>query len=244
MIPSFIKKEISQYLGSEPKPYLIPFFKENLESICEYWDLPIQKDEDKPIHIRHQEITLRIIRLFQENQNDPQIESLKKEANELLNGIPVTKRYGYSWVSINEILKFDKTKGIRKEWWDLNSRFRSSGVCIFQGYKSTEAQTTRIADILIFMPFQDQFEFLRLNHTRGNNHPIDTDRIIEALSKLDDEFGVKIIYALLDYVEFIVEKPVEPKSISRIRQRLRRLCPSAEELGEGIRAGRVALWWD
>jgi hypothetical protein len=79
---------------------------------------------------------------------------------------------------------------------------------------------------------------------RGNNHPIDTDRIVNALEKLDDEYGVDIVYALLDFVEFIFEKPIEPENRARIRQRLHRLCPSAEELPENIRSGRIALWWD
>jgi hypothetical protein len=178
MIPSKIKDDISQYLKSSPKPYLIPSFNVNKDNICEYWDLPPLKDEDKPIHIHYQEITWRILQLLQENKNDPQIGLLIEKANELLNGIPVTRKFGSSWVSINDLLRIDETKGIRKEWWDLHTRFRDNDVCVFQGYKSPEAQVTRIADILIVMPNQDQYEFLRINQTRGNNHPIDTDRIV------------------------------------------------------------------
>jgi hypothetical protein len=244
MIPLSVKEGISHYLGSTPKPYLIPSFNDPKESNCEYWNLPPQKDEDKPIHLRYQEITSRIHQLLEENKNDPQIELLVQEANELLSDIPVTRKYGFSWVSQNDILKLDKAKGIRKEWWDLHSRFTGSGVCIFQGYKSAEALATRIADLLIIMPNEDQYEFLRINQTRGNNYLVDTDRIIDALDKIDGEYGIVIISALLDFVEFIFEKPVEVKSRARIRQRLHRLCPSAEELTGSIRSGRVALWWD
>jgi len=243
VIPSIIKEEINIYLGSVPKPYLIPSINGPKDSVCTYWELPPQKEEDKPLHLRYQEITSRIYQLL-ENKNDPQAELLIKEAHKLLNGIPVTKRFGYSLVSINDLLIFDKLKGLRKEWWDLHSRFTDSGICIFQGYKSVEAQATRIADILIVMPNQDQYEFLRINQTRGNNHPIGTDRIIDVLDKIDDEYGIVIISALMDFVEFIFEKPVEPNSRARIRQRLYRLCPSAEELTDNIRSGRVVLWWD
>jgi len=182
--------------------------------------------------------------LVKENENDPQINLLVEEAIELLNGIPATKRYGYSCVSINDLLKLDVTKGIRKEWWELRSRFAGNGVCFFQGYNSTEARATLIADILIVMPNSDQYEFLRINQTQGNNHPIETDRIIDPLKKIDNEYGIVIIFALLDIVEFIFKKPVEVESQARIRQRLHRLCPNAEELTESIRAGRVTLWWD
>jgi hypothetical protein len=244
MIPSSVKEEISHYLGSDPKPYLIPFFNGTKVSNCEYWDLQPQRDEDKPIHLRYQEIIMRISQLLGKKENDPQLELLVNEANELLNGIHVTKKYGVSWVSMNDLLTLDKTKGIRKEWWELHSRFTSSGVCIFQGYNSAEASTSKIADIVIIMPNQDQYEFLRINQTRGNNHPVETERIIDVLNKIDKEYGIVVIYALLDFVEFIFEKPVEAKSRAKIRQRLQRLCPSAEELTDSIRLGRVALWWD
>lgn len=244
MIPSLVEEGISQYLGSGPKPYLIPSFDSYNVSNCEYWDLPPQKDEDKPTYLRYQEITLRLLQLLKENKNDPQINLVKEEANELLNGIPVTKRYGGSWVSINDLLILDKTKGIRKEWWELHSRFAGSGVCFFQGYNSTEARATKIANILIVMPNADQYEFLRINQTQGNNHLIETDRIIGALKKLENEYEIVILFALLDLVEFIFGKPVEVKNRARIRQRLHRLCPSAEELTESIRSGRVTLWWD
>ena len=244
MIPSRIIEDISNYLGSTPKPYSIPHLNGNYVSTCEYWDLPPQSDEDKPFHIHYQEITQKILQLSQENKNDPQIRSLVEEANELLKGIPVTKKFGYEWISFRDALKRDKTMGVRKEWWELRSKYKDCDLCIFQGYKSTEARTTRIADILIVMPNPDQYEFLRVNQTRGNNHSVDTDRIIAALQKIDDEYGVVIIYASLDSVEFIFEKPVEPNDVNRIRQRLVRLCPSAEEITASIHSGRVDLWWD
>jgi hypothetical protein len=244
VISSNIEEEISQYFGTKPKPYLIPFFDGPIETNCVYWDLPPQKNEDRPIHLRHQDISLEIVRLLQADRNDPRINKLINEANDLLKDVPVTKKFGYSWVNIKDLLKLDKTMGIRKEWWELHSRFKDSNACIFQGYSTVEASSLQIADRLIVMPGKDQYEFLRINHTRGNNHPIDTDRIIEALIKLDKEYGVVIIDALLDYIEFIFLKPVETKSIPKIRQRLYRLCPGAEELTESIRLGRVSLWWD
>ena len=244
MIPASIQEEVELYIGNNPKPYLIQTFHGDKDCSCIYWDLPPLKEEDKPLYLRYQELTLQLIKLSQNEPNDPQKEILVKKANELLNGIPVTKRFGNNWISFQDLLKFDKTKGLRKEWWELHRRYVDSDLCIFQGYQSVEAQATRIADILIFMPEQDQYEFLRLNKTQGNNHPIGTERIINVLKKIDRENRVVIISALMDFVEFIFEKPVETRNISRIRQRLYRLCPSAEELTPSIRSGRVALWWD
>ncbi len=239
-----VREKINQYLGSESNPYLIRFYDGDADYGCEYWDLPPQKEEDKPIHVQYQEITTRLAHLMQENKSDPQIEILIKKANELLVGIPVTKKHGISLVSINGFLLLDKSKGIRKEWWELQSKLENSGVCIFQGYSSVEVQATRIADMLIAMPNDDQYEFLRMNSTRGNNYPISTVQIIKALKKIDQEFGIFITFASEDSLEFIFKKSIGIKDRRRIRQRLYRLCPDAEGLTESIESGRVSFWWD
>jgi hypothetical protein len=244
LIPLTVKDEISKYLGCDPKPYRISFFNESHETACEYWDLPTQKDNDKSIHLRYTEILQQITRLYQQNQNDPQIGSFIEEANKLLIDVPVTKKYGAQWISLNDLLKLDTTKGLRKEWWELRSRFKESNVCIFQGYKSIESQATRIADFIVVMPFQDQYEFLRMNQTRGNNYPIETEQIILALKEIEHEFGVVVVYALSDYVEFVIEQPVEAKKSATIYRRLHHICPSADDLRGSIRLGRIALWWD
>jgi hypothetical protein len=103
---------------------------------------------------------------------------------------------------------------------------------------------SRIADILIVMPGEDQYDFLRRNQTQGNNHPAATSQIILAMRRLDAEFGISIIYATADSVEFLFNRPVERESRAKIRKRLGRLCPSAEDLARSIRLGRVTLWWD
>jgi hypothetical protein len=244
VIPPNVREKINKYLGSESKPYLISFYDGTEDYGCEYWNLPPQKEQDKPIHVQYQELTTKLVNLMQENRNDPQIETLVKKANELLVGIPVTKKSGASLVSINDFLLLDKLKGIRKEWWDLKSNLEDSRVCIFQGYRSIEAQTTEIADMLIAMPNRDQFEFLRMNSTRGNNYPISTEQIIKSLQRIDREFGIFIIFAREDFLEFIFRKPIKSKDRNRIRQRLHRLCPDAEELTESIKVGIVSFWWD
>ncbi len=244
MIPPTVRDKINKYLGSESKPYLISFFDGTADYGCEYWDLPSQKEEDKPIYVQYQELTMKLAQLVQEKKNDPQIEILVKKANELIVGVPVTKKYGISFVSTNDLLLLDTLKGIRKEWWELHSQLEGSGVCIFQGYSSIEAQATEIADILIAMPNVDQFEFLRMNSTRGNNYPISTEQIIKSLEKIDKEFGVFITFAREDFLEFIFKESIDTKDRPRIRQRLHRLCPDAEELTESIKLGRVSFWWD
>ncbi len=244
MIATSVRDEISRFLGSEPRDYVIPLGGGSLLTDCECWNLPPLKEEDKPVHVRYQEIEARIIRLKDANKNHPRIQPLIKEAEDLIKDAHVTKRFGIPLVTIDELLKLDKWKGIRKEWWELRGRFIEEGVRVFLGTHAANAAWPGEADMLIAMPDRDQFEILRIHETRGNNHPVGTDGIISALKKLNAEYGVAIVSATMDGVEFILERSVEEPDRDRIRRRLRRLCPSAESLTEGIDLGRVALWWD
>jgi hypothetical protein len=245
MISLDVKRKITDHLGSESKPYLIKFFDGGSKDFgCEYWDLPPQQEEDKPIHIQYQEITTKLTSLMEADKNDEQIEVLKKKAKDLLVGIPVTKKHGVLLISINDFLFSDTLKSVRKEWWELHPQLENSEVCIFQGYKNTESLLSGLIDILIAMPGNDQFDFLRINSTRGNNYPISTEQIIKSLSRIDQEFGISITSASEDSLEFVFKNPIEVKDRHRIRQRLYRLCPDAENLTEGIKAGKVCLWWD
>ncbi len=242
MIPASVREEISRYLGSEPRPYFIPSLEGERETGCEFWRLPPLQEGEKPIHVRYQEISARLLRVLEEDKTDPRIELLTKEANELIQGVPVSRKFGNPLISMDELLRLDPWKGIRKEWWKLRRKFVNQGVCIFEGHQ--RGALAGNPDTLIAMPSADPHEFLRIHETSGNNRPIDTEGIIAALKKLDGEYAVGIVSAAADSVEFIFEKPVEAASTTRIRRRLIRLCPSAESLTEGIRLGRVALWWD
>lgn len=244
MIPTSVRDEISRFLGSEPRDYVIPLGGGSLRTDCECWDLPPLAEADKPIHLRYQEVAARIAQLREADKNDSRIEPLIEEANELLKGVHVSRKFGMPVVGLHEMLKLDPRKGIRREWWELRGRFVERGVRVFLGTRGMNALVPGEADMIIAMPYPNQFEFLRIHETRGNNHAVGTDGIISALTKLNAEYGVAIVSATMDAVEFVLERPVEEESVSRIRRRLNRLCPSAESLTEGIGLGRVALWWD
>ena len=244
MISSSAREEISRYLGSEPRRYVIPSIGGEVETECECWDLRPLKDEEKPVHVRYQDIVARVARLMEADPHDPQIEPLVKQANEIVRRVHTTKQFGAPVITMHELLKLDQWKGIRQEWWELRGSLTRQTVCIFQGYGAMQAGLPGSAELLIAMPGQDQYEFLRIHRTRGNNHLVETEQIIASLSKLGAEYGVTIVSASADSVEFVLDRPVEAASMRRIRQRLKRLCPSAEAITEGIRLGRVALWWD
>jgi hypothetical protein len=215
-----------------------------IKTDCECWDLPPLEEEDKPVHLQYQEITARIQRMLEEDKDDPRVEPLARQAAELIMGVPVTRKHGSPVIGLHELLKLDQRKGIRKEWWELRGRFVKEGVHVFLGYPGAQDGMPGEADTLIAMPSEAPYEYLRLHQTRGNNRPVDTEGIIAALSRLDEEYGVEVVSATADSVEFIFARTVEAESVRRVWQRLSRLCPSAEALSEGIQLGRVTLWWD
>ncbi len=244
MIPKSVREEISRFVGSEARDYRIPLGDGHILTDCEYWDLPPLKEEDKPVHLRYQEIQARVVRLMEGDKNDPRIQPLIKEAQDLIQEAHVTESFGMPVVTMDELLRLDEWKGFRKEWWELRGRFIEQDVYVFLETHAASVLWPGSADVLIAMPYRDQYEFLRIQETRGNNHPVRTERIIAALTKLDAEYGVAIVSATMDAVEFIFERPVEEPDRARIRRRLGRLRPSAESLTEDIDLGRVVLWWD
>jgi hypothetical protein len=235
---------ITQYLGSEPKPFPIDSFDGVKDFNGKCWDLPPQKDEDKPLHIRYIEIENQIQKFGAENKRGPQFDLLIEEAYRILKEVPITTKFGVPVITIDDLLMSDPGKGIRNEWWLLRSMLAGEEVCLFLDYTNIETNLSKIHDKLILMPNVDQYEYLRINETRGNNHPVETEQIIKVMRNIEDEYGLAIIRASYSLVEFIIEKRVDAKGIPIIRQQLHQLCPSAESLTSNIRCGRVELWWD
>jgi hypothetical protein len=246
MIPENIRNEISQRFGCTPKTYLVPGDNlwESTESDGVYWELPALTDDEKPSDVRYREIRRKIMTLLKEVQDDPRILPLSEEMKKLTSGIKTRKLNGYEFFSEYDLRRLDKFKGVRKEWWEFIAKYKGRGVCFYTCFRSYEPLGEKGSDILIAMPWDDQYDFLRIKRIQGNNHYVSTEDIIKKLMKLEQEFGLAVVYASHDSLDFILERPIEKEAIPRIRSRLFRLCPDAEDLTDQIRSGRVYLWWD
>ena len=246
MIPENIRNEISQQIGCDPKPYLVPGENlwENVESGGVYWELPPLRDDEKSRDVRYRELTKQIVPIEQKNKDDPHLLPLIEEINKLISGIKKTKKYGFVFFNEYDLIRLDPYKGIRREWWEFSTKYKACGVRFYTCFRSIEPLGEEGSNILIAMPWDDQYDFLRIYRLQGNNHYVSTEGIITKLKSIEQEYGLSVIFSTHDSLDFLIERPIEKEAIPKIRNRLFRLCPDAEELTDQLRLGKVHLWWD
>jgi hypothetical protein len=90
----------------------------------------------------------------------------------------------------------------------------------------------------------DQFDALRIEHTNGTNYGLDTEDIIEKLKNLDERYGVDIVGANFDGLEFYLKQIPKGKEAKELGRWLLDFCPDLNEAPKSFRKGKVSLWWD
>ena len=236
---------ISREIGSSPFPYKFtgsPDIKEATN--CLMWKLPPPTDEDKTLLQLDSELTEKLYELIKESPTSPEIQELKIKQAKLLEGVKFSKKHGYSIYTPNDLIVFDKRKGIRKEWWNLRNYAKENQCCLFLGYSSDTSDLQKIADEIILMPVPDQYEYIRLHSTRGNNYQIETEEIIRRITRISEVAETTILFATGASIELLLEYSSGQENMSDIRYQLRKMCPDIEELTTSLKAGRVYIWWD
>ena len=236
---------ITREIGTEPVPYeLVDWPGIKRATNCLLWKLPPQTEVDKSILQLVSELQQELYELYTETPDSPQIVELIKKQDKLLEGVKVSKTYGISFYATNDLIALDKRKGIRKEWWNLRNYVTENRCCLFVGYSSESSQVQSIADEVILMPDADQFEYIRLHGTRGNNFPIETEEIVDRIRKISKIVETTVLFAADSALELLLEYSSGKENLSAIRYQLRKMCPDIEELTASIKAGRVFIWWD
>jgi hypothetical protein len=246
MIPEDIRNEISRMLDTSPMPYYSGsgFVVDRKTQIGEFWEIPPMTEEEKPPAIRFRELMTRASKLYQDNPDDPRILEIRDQISQLLAGQKPTSKYGLAIYDMNTLLEQDVYKGIRKQWFEINNRFKGRGIFFYQGLDRPGSEGEEGNEILVAIPGDDQYDLLRLQETQGNNHYISTEKIIKQLEEINKAYCLSVVFATYDSVNFLLEKPVEKESLPKVRARLKRMCPEAENLTDNLRLGRVNLWWD
>ncbi len=241
--------ELSDYITKiiqiSPLPYkvLTPSGEyKNTNCVC--WKLPPPVDEDKSLIKIISDLEKRLFDLQRTSPDSEEIKVINKKHNQLLQGVKSTTVFGMQVWSLNDILKMDKRKGIRKEWWRLHRYVEDNQACLFVGYSSPNNMFLGIADELILSPDPDQSNFVRLQNTQGNNYPIGTEEIIKRIKKLGEITNVRILTASFDSLELLFEPSEIKGKTSKVRYHLLKLCPDIEDLSAAISLGRVKIWWD
>ena len=238
-------EHITREIGTEPVPYeLVDRSDIRTSTNCLLWKLPPPTEDDKSILHSVSEIQQKLYELCQVTPESPEIRELAKKQARLLEGVKISKKYGVSFFTTNDLIALDKWKGIRKEWWNLRDYVKEKQCCLFLGYSSATQQLQNIADEIILMPSPDPCDYLKLHSTRGNNYTIETEELIRRIEKLAKIVKTNILFATEDSIELLLEYSSGKENLSAIRYQLRKMCPDIEELTTAIKTGRVYIWWD
>jgi hypothetical protein len=98
---------------------------------------------------------------------------------------------------------------------------------------------------------QTQFDVLRVARSDAVNYDMGTEDLVRKLQSYDDAFGIDIIHAETDTIEF--DLVGNPTSFSDFAADLYEFCPDIVDQGVGtveeleeqiVVAGRIYLWWD
>ena len=104
---------------------------------------------------------------------------------------------------------------------------------------------------LVVGPGASQFDILPLARTDAVNYDMDTEDIIRKLQEYDRAYGITLMHAETDTVEFNLHR--DPQDLAAFAAGLYEFCPdivdqgvgSVEALAESIEiTGAVYLWWD
>lgn len=71
-----------------------------------------------------------------------------------------------------------------------------------------------------------------------------TEDIIAKLKNLDEKFGIKIIGAGWDGVEFILKRIPKGPEARELGKWLLEFCPDIYKAQKKFPEGKVSLWWD
>jgi len=236
---------ITEKIQSNPLPYtVITPLGEYKNTNCICWKLPPPCDEDKSLVQINSELENRLSNLLKTSLDSEEIKVIIEKRNQLLEGVKFTTMFGMQVCTPNDILKMDKRKGIRKEWWKLHQYVEDNRACLFVGYTSSSHTIPDIADELILSPDPDQCNFIRLYNTQGNNYPISTEGIIKRIKKLGEITNIRVLSATFDSLELLFEPSDRRGKTSKVRYHLLKLCPDIEDLSAAISLGRVKIWWD
>jgi hypothetical protein len=96
----------------------------------------------------------------------------------------------------------------------------------------------------------DQFDIVRLQKTDGINYDIDNAALINKLTDWDRRYGIKIIGADYDWVEFEINQL--PPDTVKFADEIYAFCPDSIDQGVGtkealikeIESRKLFLWWD
>lgn len=151
-------------------------------------------------------------------------------------------------ISKYKVIKFEISKEKRAEVLSkLKEEFQKSEYQIFYSKVSYD----KTPELICILKSTDKYDILRALKTNGINYDIDTDSLIEKLTKWEKEYGIEIEGADGDWVDIKFNKlPIDTKKFTK---EIYEFCPDSVDQGVGslkelenyLKEHKgVFLWWD
>jgi hypothetical protein len=99
-------------------------------------------------------------------------------------------------------------------------------------------------ECIVVAPTENQFDILRYERTQGANRGLQTEDIVDRLQVLDEKYGIDIVGATTDSVEFTLKRIPKGREARELGEWLLDFCPDLYEAPASFPDGRMALWWD
>jgi hypothetical protein len=147
-------------------------------------------------------------------------------------------------VASGDIVSDNPQRGIAPAFWQVRDLVKGDPVTVYRGISSWISFDLAIADRLIVAPARDQFDILRIERVVATNAGLGTDAVVSRLKEVDDSFGIDIVGAAQDCVEFLLRRIPREKEAHDLRKWLSGICPDLGKAPSGFEKRRVALWWD
>lgn len=126
----------------------------------------------------------------------------------------------------------------------IRTLIQNQPLTAFRAGIEREGMPSRSYETIVVAPTIDQFDILRYERTNGANHGLQTEDVIEKLKKVDETYGVDIVGAGMDGVEFVLKRVPKGEKALELGKWLLEICPDLYEAPSSYPKGKVALWWD
>jgi hypothetical protein len=117
----------------------------------------------------------------------------------------------------------------------------------FQGNRSWLGEEQHSGAEIVIAIANSQLEALRLAESRGVNQDVSTERVVEVLTNYDRQYGIRIVQAGKDSVEFKLLKL--PADIDKFLEGMAKSLvvpthPRKDIIAQINKTKLVGLWWD
>jgi hypothetical protein len=194
--------------------------------------------------IQYNEFSQRFEELLEGSEIGPELAEIRAEMDKFVSPDDVTMLYGIPVFSVDDFIPKDPYRGVNRILWEARELLKDEPVIAYRALSGTwMGIDVSVTGLLVIAPVTDQYDILRIEQTNAANYGSGTEDIIAKLKELDTEFGIDIIGAGFDAVEFLLEQIPEGKKARELGDWLLEFCPDLYEAPARFE-GPTALWWD